>query len=1615
MTQVSDRQNSQTATTPNTDAISDRVAAATETWKRKLLDLSKRNRALKFRPNKVSTIAVVDELPAAVFRQLYVLEQAMKFSAAPDEAVHPAVADEEADLDADIDPSLEVDFVPYDASSVAERHSDEWLQTNRSPTDLQKSLRRIEELSRQSLEEQGVNTLFLAIGMLHYYDSPDSDEVLRAPLVFLPVQLTRKGAKDQYRLVAGNDDPIVNPSLREYLLRSFGMSLPMLPEVEAIDEAYDLQVFLSAVTKAAEKETRWSVKTDIYLSLFSFHKYVMYKDLEAGGTALQHREAIQRLVTRSGGHVRQLPAEIEALQLDDAFPPETTMQVVDADASQIRALAAVARGYDLVIEGPPGTGKSQTITNIIAQALAEGSSVLFVAEKMAALSVVYDRLKAVGLADYCLELHSTKANRRQVLADIARALDAAGARPPHATSSTQSLPDIRATLSNYSDAVHTPFGALQESPFKVFGEADRLRSAPRIGLNVDARNIDRATLEDAVRRLKDVVAASDEIRPLHDSPWRDSTHTYYSQDNLDDIRSLAVAVRRCAVEVRTLAAKVEHDFFIPPITTRNDVLLARAIASAMRNSPGAPESILVSNEWNAPPAVAVAWIDRLGKLAATTELVLSQFNEDVLSDLHASDIAFIQNKHASIWRFVALLDRRYRAIRRLWLSYRRPGYGERLHRQAADLQRADTVQSERAAIDAAAPDGTALFGALWAGWRSDASTLSRYVDWVVAFRATCLRYSLSERTIQLAARPTPDVTEITKLGDVCERLFQQLTSLRSMIGWSPEYLDTDTFQSIQERTEGLGASIEVGPRWASFEAARQAALATIAAPAVRAAMGGEIDVALCVDAFSRAFVGMWLEAVSEDRPLLRSFSGITHEQRVREFAELDKRVILENQARLLSTLQARRRGKLVDQSCKDALAFLQHEIGRTRRGSALRVITAGAEPAIRALKPCFLMSPLSVAQYLKNNGESFDLVVFDEASQLPPEEAVGGILRGKQVVVVGDPKQLPPTDFFQNVSDAPSVDDDDPNAYTGDTESILDEIMGAGVPMSRLRWHYRSAHESLIAFSNAAFYDSDLIIFPSVTSDRMELGLSFEFVPNGVYEGKGLNLAEAHRVADAVVEFARAELENEGNGIPRQSLGVATFNLRQQRAIQELLEARRVSDPSIEPFFDQARSEKFFIKNLENIQGDERDHIFLSVTYGKAHDGQLRYNFGALNGKSGPRRLNVLVTRARRRMRVYSSMRASDMNPTGLTNYGPALLKEFLRYAETGRLDGPTVNLAATTESPFEREVLLELRHRGLEILPQVGVGKYRLDFGVIDPEFPGEYLCGIECDGAAYHSSETARDRDRLRQQVLEGRGWKILRIWSTDWWKDRAGQVDRIMRNVKRISDDARTARSTHDDRNNLVTSLAGTATGQLPSMQEVERNIVALPSTYERPSVAVYAPVEIAVRQGDEDILSVPNSRMRDAVMQVVEGEAPLHIDDLVTRVAGLWGTRGGSRIRDHIIRSYTPLIRDGFVDQAGDFLYMPGRPVRVRARNGAIPAERIAPEEYSAAARLVLGNGATLARDVLTGEIRAALGFARTGAKLEQEINKAIDGLLSRGIFVHAATGVRYVDDGSEPNI
>lgn len=415
----------------STANATEKIALTINAWKSKLLDLTKRNRALNFKPNKVSTVSIVDEQPAEIFRLLCLQGKSLKFEPVPErktannETPEIANAENNSTVEDDFEENLPApDFVPYKTGTLGEQYTDDFLQTSAAPENLDKSLRRLEEQKRLGIEEQGVNSLFLALGMLHYTESDSSKEIYKAPLVLVPVELTRKSARAGYTIKLTEDETIVNPSLAEHLRRNHGVALPEIPDSNSLSESYDLQTFFGEVCEVCKQQTGWTVKNEIHLALFSFQKLVMYKDLERNAGELTAHSIIGKIITRGGEAVVGLPDDVRAMELDRDFAPEATAQVVDADSSQLRAIAAVTRNHNLVLEGPPGTGKSQTITNLIAQTLSEGKTVLFVAEKMAALEVVYRRLVNAGLGEFCLEMHSTKANKRAVMQEIRQALDA---------------------------------------------------------------------------------------------------------------------------------------------------------------------------------------------------------------------------------------------------------------------------------------------------------------------------------------------------------------------------------------------------------------------------------------------------------------------------------------------------------------------------------------------------------------------------------------------------------------------------------------------------------------------------------------------------------------------------------------------------------------------------------------------------------------------------------------------------------------------------------------------------------------------------------------------------------------------------------------------------------------------------------------------------------------------------------------------------------------------------------------------------------------------------------------------------------------------------------------
>ncbi|MDH0525026.1 DUF3320 domain-containing protein, partial [Achromobacter xylosoxidans] len=691
----------------------------------------------------------------------------------------------------------------------------------------------------------------------------------------------------------------------------------------------------------------------------------------------------------------------------------------------------------------------------------------------------------------------------------------------------------------------------------------------------------------------------------------------------------------------------------------------------------------------------------------------------------------------------------------------------------------------------------------------------------------------------------------------------------------------------------------------------------------------------------------------------------------------------------------------------------RRELQKKARHVPVRQLMQRLPSLLPRLKPCLLMSPLSVAQYLDAGHSQFDVVVFDEASQIPVWDSIGAIARGQQLVVVGDTKQLPPTSFFSK-----SANDDDGAGDDGqveDLESILDECLGADMNRLRLQWHYRSRHESLITFSNVTYYDSQLITFPSPVTD--DVAVRLERVA-GVYDrgGSRTNRAEAEAIVQGIERHYLDPARR------RQSLGVVTFNQPQQSLIETLLDARRRANAALDKAIAAQAREPLFIKNLENVQGDERDVIHFSITYGPDAAGKMTMNFGPLNGEGGHRRLNVAISRAREGVVIYSTLAPQQIDLSRVRAAGVRDLKHYLEFA----LKGPRALVAQSLptgrepDSPFETQVIKVLRERGWVVHPQVGCSGYRIDMGVVDPRAPGRYLLGIECDGRAYHAGATARDRDRLRQVVLEGLGWRLHRIWSTDWWINPEREVDKLLARL-----DAELAREEEapapepepdpqpgpqsgsgeddaaqaDDVAFTITTEDGedaAGSGTMPGQAPPRPNTAA-------GAITTYQVTDLAPGDAQAFYDRASNARLTAELRQVIETEGPLPESVLHRRVARAWGLeRTGARIVERL-RQLTPADSGRTREGEVTFLWPAGaRPAAWADFRGAGEDEAsrrrvddVCLEELANGVLRVLATTGNAPRADVIKSVCRLLGLSRTLADAEARLGLALSALQAQG--------------------
>ena len=653
------------------------------------------------------------------------------------------------------------------------------------------------------------------------------------------------------------------------------------------------------------------------------------------------------------------------------------------------------------------------------------------------------------------------------------------------------------------------------------------------------------------------------------------------------------------------------------------------------------------------------------------------------------------------------------------------------------------------------------------------------------------------------------------------------------------------------------------------------------------------------------------------------------------------------------------------------MRVLSREFQKKSRLLPIRQLMLRAGNAVQSIKPVFMMSPLSIAQFVPPQSLEFDLVIFDEASQVRPAEALGAIIRGDQTIVVGDSRQLPPTSFFSAFTQA----DEDEETATSDIESVLGLFAAQGAPERMLRWHYRSRHESLIAVSNKEFYENRLLIFPSPDLGREDTGLVFHHLPHTVYDrgGSSTNVAEARAVAKAVIEHAKAR--------PELTLGVAAFSSKQMMIIEDMVEEQRRKDPSCEGFFAAHPHEPFFVKNLETVQGDERDIILISLGYGRDASGKVSMNFGPLNRDGGQRRLNVLITRARRRCEVFSNITADDIDLRQTAAWGVRSLKTFLHYAQHGKLDVAEES-GRDFDSPFEEAVFRTLKNQGYQLHKQVGSAGYFIDLAVVDSVKPGRYLLGIECDGARYHRSQSARDRDRLRQQVLEGLGWTIHRIWSTDWFRNPRRELAKAVEAVERAK---------------LTVSVPLVIAEVDAPTTEIERDRTQRKS----PDVELIFYETAQLSLGNEvgsDLHLVPKQRLSEWIVTVVETESPVHIDEVTRRICDAAGIkRRGTRITGAVASASRLAVRHERIVAKGSFLWLPKQEACVARDRSRLAAasrkvELIAPQELEAAVLEAIKTSLGLPKAEIPSVAARYFGFNRTSASIDEAFRQVIDTMI-----------------------
>lgn len=1599
-----------------------------EHWKQQLLDLTLRNRLLNFRETK-RTVPLICPDPEHLEDELS-LQTAF--------ALKP-----QSKLMAGADPrSLALQERQF-ADDPLMTHLVEELRAKRLRSSLTEAehARRLLELyrrARMEMEESGANTLYLALGFLEWKETSDSDRTHLAPILLIPVTLERKSVQQGFSLRRYDDDPIINVTLLELLKRDFELEIPGVNPPPEDEKGVDVARVFRRFQEAVKNLRGWEVHREVWLAQFSFNKFLLWKDLNDRVDALTKHPVVDHLVNRAG---QPFPEAIEGIreeELDEKVGCGEVFCPVSADSSQLAAIIAAARGKNFVLHGPPGTGKSQTITNLIAHCLALGKRVLFVAEKRAALDVVHHRLSQIGLAPFCLELHSNKAGKADVLRQFGEALDFGARHTPEEWGHlAEKLEATRSELNAYAKALHRRYpnglSAYHCYSWLIARPAETAASSPEIELRLDGIEEHSRAYFEGLQKLCDDLrirgsesrlsrAAKDALKPVGATAWTPAWE--------DDVLAGAKTLRSKAEAFCKLLRKV-GEFFGDDFEklTKNRLEALVDLCARLVDAPELPKEFVEDGEWEEFRKRAEEWV-AAGRRRDAARKALAGFH---LESVLTLDLDGLKERHAALTKKEGLLTRirtwfllkPVRKAREKGASKWKIAGADEFFRDAEEL-----VVNHRTVAEANESAARRLGDAFWADGEADWDEVEKRLDFGNHLDRLIAEIAGNddERQRGLRSRAGQLLAESRETADAgaARQLFAQLAVDWEEMGhaedvWkkridfqdSVPLMHAGHVESLLEIVDRLKRHKSDLQNWCRWQQSCREAKAAGLEPLLALVESEALPLSGLRDAFEKAYRENFIWRLRNLSEVLRNFWGDEHQSRIERFRELDEQFTRATAAMVVARLASELPSARGD-DCppRTELGTLQRERVKRARHKPVRKLLSEIPNIAPKLKPCFLMSPLSVAQYLDAGQDNFDIVVFDEASQIPVWDAIGAIARGKQMIVVGDPKQLPPTNFFdRGDGDGSAIDD----GTIVDLESILDECRGSGVPGYYLRWHYRSRREGLIAFSNRHYYENKLYTFPAPHS---EAGVRLVPVPDGFYDkGKSrTNRAEAEAV---VAEVLRRLKDPEK---ARESIGIVTFSQAQQTLIMDRLDEARREHPEIEGHFGEDAEEPVFVKNLENVQGDERDVILFSICYGPDEAGRVSMNFGPLNRDGGERRLNVAITRAKREVVVFSTLRSEQIDLSRTRARGAEQLKAYLEYAERGpRALAAAIDSAEQDEfdSMFESEVAEFLRKEGFTVHTRIGCSGYRIDLGIVSPDKPGRYILGIECDGARYHRTATARDRDRLRQSVLEGLGWRIHRIWSTDWWRNREQAEKSLIETVNRALEESKLTDESGNGNSGAATSGPVYPSHEDSSASEV-RESPPIASRDEGSGPAPYAG-NAAIAESPARVMDYPKVDLRPQTPQeqfyepeagfaikrqlerIITAEGPIIEGLLLKRAADEWDfSRIGPRIREIFAKHLPEALAK--TRQQGQAVYWPRELSPDDYQICRVPTEQeesrrkideIPLEEIQNAALGILERYISYPKEDLLREVAKKFGIGRLTGNTADHLEQALQRLFDRG--------------------